>query len=49
MTLSDAERLAQYIRSLPDFVVYDSIGGKHNHIGATLTGRRKGSIIRKGS
>src|SRR5438128_12600573 len=31
-----AEKLAQYVRSLPDFKFYDSIGGNYNHIGATV-------------
>jgi hypothetical protein len=36
MPLSDAESLVQYVRSLPDFVVYEDIGGNYNHIGATV-------------
>lgn len=36
MTLSDAEKLAQYVRSLPNFVVYKTIDGNYNHIGATV-------------
>src|SRR5215469_5265089 len=36
MSTSDAERLAQYVRSLPDFVVYKDIDGNYNHIGATV-------------
>ncbi|MHB1606987.1 MAG: hypothetical protein ACYCTV_11475 [Leptospirales bacterium] len=35
MTLSDPEKLAQYVHSLPDFVVYENIDGDYNHIGAT--------------
>ena len=36
MTTSDLERLAQYVRSLPDFVTYTTIDGNYNHIGATV-------------
>jgi hypothetical protein len=33
---SEAERLAEYIRSLPGFVMYTQIDGNYGHIGATL-------------
>lgn len=36
MTTSDPETLAQYVRSLPDFVIYTTIDGNYNHIGATV-------------
>jgi hypothetical protein len=36
MTSSDAEQLAQYVRSLPDFAIYKTIDGNYNHIGATV-------------
>jgi hypothetical protein len=36
MTLSDPERLAQYVRALPDVVVYKTVDGNYNHIGATV-------------
>jgi hypothetical protein len=36
MTLSGPEKLARYVRSLPDFVVYETIDGNYNHIGATV-------------
>ncbi|WP_152624277.1 hypothetical protein [Cupriavidus sp. IDO] len=36
MTLSDPERLAQYVRALPDFVVYKTVDGNYNHVGATV-------------
>jgi hypothetical protein len=36
MTLSDPEKLAQYVRSLPDFEFYETIDGNYNHIGATV-------------
>lgn len=36
MTLSDPERLAQYVRSLPDFEFYETIDGNYDHIGATV-------------
>src|SRR5271168_1681528 len=31
-----SEQLAQYVRSLPDFVVYQVIDGPYNHMGATI-------------
>ncbi|MHB8137987.1 MAG: hypothetical protein ACYDGO_06305 [Smithellaceae bacterium] len=36
MTLSDPERLAQYVKSLPDFEFYETIDGNYDHIGATV-------------
>jgi hypothetical protein len=36
MAMSDAERLAQYVRSLPQFVIYETIDGNYNHMGATV-------------
>jgi hypothetical protein len=36
MTLSDPERLAQYVRSLPEFDFSETIDGKYDHIGATV-------------
>ena len=36
MTLSDPERLAQYVRSLPGFEFYESIDDDYDHIGATV-------------
>ena len=36
MTLSDPEKLVQYVRSLPGFVFYETIDGDYNHIGATV-------------
>jgi hypothetical protein len=36
MTLSDPEKLAQYVQSLPGFVFYETIDGNYNHIGATV-------------
>jgi hypothetical protein len=36
MTMSDSEKLVQYIRSLPEFVIYTTIDGDYNHIGATV-------------
>lgn len=35
MTLSDPEKLAQYIQSLPRFEFYKTIDGNYDHIGAT--------------
>jgi len=35
MTTSDPERLVQYVRSLSGFVIYTTIDGNYNHIGAT--------------
>jgi hypothetical protein len=36
MTFSDPEKLALYVRSLPDFEFYESIDGNYDHIGATV-------------
>lgn len=36
MTKSAAEELAQYVRSMPGFVFYETIDGNYNHIGATV-------------
>jgi len=36
MMVSDAEKLAQYVRSLPGFSFYKTIDGNYNHIGATV-------------
>ena len=36
IALSDPEKLAQYVRSLPDFVIYKTIDGNYDHIGATV-------------
>ena len=36
MTSSAAEQLAQYVRSTPGFVFYETIDGNYNHIGATV-------------
>src|SRR5215470_10459799 len=36
MATSDAERIVQYVRSLPDFVVYKNIDGNYKHMGATV-------------
>lgn len=36
MILPDPKKLAQYVRALPDFVVYKTIDGNYNHIGATV-------------
>lgn len=36
MNQSDAEKIIQHIHLLPDFVIYTSIDGNYNHIGATL-------------
>lgn len=36
MTESDAQKLAQYVRLLTDFVIYETIDGNYNHIGATV-------------
>jgi len=33
--MTDPENLAHYVRSLPDFVIYETIDGNYNHIGAT--------------
>jgi hypothetical protein len=34
--MSDAEKLAHCVRSLPDFIMYETIDGNYNHIGATV-------------
>lgn len=34
--VSDPEKLAKYVRSLPEFVFYETIDGNYNHIGATV-------------
>lgn len=34
--MADSEKLAQYVRSLPEFVIYTTIDGNYNHIGATV-------------
>jgi len=36
MTKSASARLAKYIRSQPNFVIYTTIDGNYNHIGATV-------------
>jgi len=36
MTLSDPQRLARYVQSLPDFKFYETIDGNYDHIGATV-------------
>ncbi|MGV8058284.1 MAG: hypothetical protein AB2L12_09725 [Smithellaceae bacterium] len=36
MTMADSEKLAQYVRSLPEFVIYTTVDGNYNHIGATV-------------
>ena len=36
MTLSNPEKLSLFVRSLPDFVIYQTIDGNYNHIGATV-------------
>ncbi len=36
MNISASEKLAQYVRSLPEFVIYTTIDGNYNHIGATV-------------
>lgn len=36
MTMSDPEKLVRYIHSLPEFVIYTTIDGNYNHIGATV-------------
>lgn len=36
MALSDPQRLAEYVRSLPGFVFYETIDGNYGHIGATV-------------
>ena len=34
--MSDPEKLAQYVRSLPGFEFYETIDGNYDHIGATV-------------
>lgn len=34
--MSDSEKLAHYVRSLPEFVIYTTIDGNYNHMGATV-------------
>jgi hypothetical protein len=36
LSLSAAEKLARYVRSLPDFQIYETIDGNYKHIGATV-------------
>lgn len=36
MIVSDSEKLARYVRSLPEFVIYTTIDGNYDHIGATV-------------
>ena len=36
VTMSDAEKVAEYVRSLPEFVIYTTIDGNYNHLGATV-------------
>jgi hypothetical protein len=36
MALSDPEKLAHYVKSLPDFEFYQTIDGNYDHIGATV-------------
>ena len=36
MTMSDSEKLVQYVRSLPEFIIYTTIDGNYDHIGATI-------------
>lgn len=36
MTLSDPEKLAHYVRSLPGFEFYETIDGNYDHIGAAV-------------
>ena len=36
MALSDPEKLARYVRSLPGFVFYETIDGNYDHMGATV-------------
>ena len=36
MTLSDPEKLASFVQSLPGFVIYETIDGNYDHIGATV-------------
>jgi hypothetical protein len=36
LTLSKTEQLVRYVHSLPEFVIYTTIDGNYNHIGATV-------------
>ena len=36
MELSDPEKLAHYVRSLPDFEIYKTLDGKYDHIGTAV-------------
>ncbi|MFW6239733.1 MAG: hypothetical protein ACOC98_03825 [Thermodesulfobacteriota bacterium] len=36
MTPPAAERLAEFVRNLPEFVIYEVMDGNYNHIGATV-------------
>ena len=36
MRLSDSEKLAHYVQSLPDFEFYEAIDGNYDHMGATV-------------
>ena len=36
MSTSNSEQLAEYVRSLPDFIFYETIDGNYNHMGATV-------------
>ena len=36
MALSNPEKLAHYVKSLPGFVFYETIDGNYDHIGATV-------------
>jgi len=36
MAMSNSEKLAQYVRSLPKFVIFETIDGNYSHIGATV-------------
>ena len=36
LSRSDPEKLASYVRSLPDFEIYTQINSSYEHIGATL-------------
>ena len=45
MIKSDAENLAQYVRSQPDFVIYETIDGNYNHIGAIINQKNEHRII----
>jgi hypothetical protein len=36
MNMTDPEKLARYVQSLPEFVIYKTIDGNYNHIGATV-------------